>query len=187
MRALALLALAVALLLLVGTGSRTQAAGPTPNGYTLALFATAPEFNQIVDLAVIPGQEDEAIVASQTDDLLWRISLTGSFAPALYGDLTAVSGGAGSEEGLLSVAFSPQFESDGRVYVYYTQGSPDPSIVSRFDATATDLDEGTERVILEVPQPYSNHNGGRLLFGPDGYLYLSLGDGGGGGDPEEMG
>ena len=76
MRALALLALAAALLLLVGTGSRTQAAGPTPNGYSLALFATAPELNQIVDLAIIPGQEDDAIVASQTDDLLWRISLT---------------------------------------------------------------------------------------------------------------
>jgi glucose/arabinose dehydrogenase len=187
LRAPAILALAAVLLLLVGADGRSAAADPTEDGYSLTLFAAEPEFNEIVDLAVIPGQEDQAIVAAQRDDLLWRISLTGSFAPVLYGDLTAVSGGDGNEEGLLSVTFSPEFEEDGRVYVYYTQGSPEPSIVSRFDATATDLDEGTEQVILQVPQPNSNHNGGRLLFGPDGYLYLSLGDGGGGGDPEETG
>src|SRR3990172_10225882 len=185
--AAAVLPLAVALLLLAGAGSRSQAAGPTPNGYTLGLFATAPELNLIVDLAVIPGHEDEAIVVTQKDELIWRISLTGAFAPAPYGDLTAFAGGGGLEEGLLSVAFSPQVESDGRLYVYYTQGSPLPSVLARFQATATDLDEGTAQVVLEVPQTSSNHNGGRLLFGPDGYLYLSLGDGGGFGDPDETG
>src|SRR3990170_4163908 len=82
--AAAVLALAVAFLLLAGPGGRSQAAGPTPNGYALGLFATAPELNLIVDLAIIPGHEDEAIVVTLKDDLLWRISLTGAFPPALY-------------------------------------------------------------------------------------------------------
>ncbi|MEX0799863.1 MAG: PQQ-dependent sugar dehydrogenase [Dehalococcoidia bacterium] len=182
----ALVALGLTLLFL-GAEERPAAADPVPDAYALTSFISGPEFDQPVDLAVIPGQEDEAIVAIQKDALLWRVSLTGAFAPVEFGDLTGVVGGGGDEEGLLSVTFSPQFESDGRIYVYYTQGLPQPNILSRFDATATDLDEGTEQVILQTPHPHINHNGGRLLFGPDGYLYLSLGDGGGGGDPEETG
>jgi glucose/arabinose dehydrogenase len=180
------LGLAVLALVLAGNG-RSQAAGPPANGYSLTLLASATQFNRIVDLALIPGQVDEAIVATQKDRLIWRISLTGAFSPVLYGDLTSVAGGFGGEEGLLSMTFSPQFQSDGRLYIYYTQGLTQPSILSRFQATATDLDEGTEQVILQVPQPYDNHNGGRVLFGPDGYLYLSLGDGGASGDFLETG
>lgn len=184
--ALSTLAAAALLLSVASPGSRVQAA-PPENGYDLTLVASGPELDRVVDLAIIPGQEDEAIVATQKDRLLWRISLSGAFSPLLYGDLTALAGGGGGEEGLLSMAFSPEFESDGRLYVYYTQGSPENSILSRFDATATAMDEGSEQVLLEAPQQFDNHNGGRVLFGPDGYLYLSLGDGGLGGDPLETG
>ena len=115
------------------------------------------------------------------------MSLTGAFAPTVYGDLSGYVGGGGSEEGLLSATFSPDFANDRRIYVYYTQGAPSPTVLSRFQVPGDTIDTGNETRILEVPDFASNHNGGRVLFGPDGYLYLSLGDGGGGGDPQESG
>ena len=92
---------------------------------------------------------------------------------------------AGGETGLLGMAFHPDFPADPRVFVCYTTGTPLLSRLSEFqsrDGGAT-LDPTSERVLLSVAQPQSNHNGGHLAFGPDGYLYLGLGDGGGSGDP----
>ena len=94
----------------------------------------------------------------------------------------------GNEEGLLSIAFDPKFKDNGHFYVYYSAASPRRSVVSRF--TADDqgqADPSSERVIIEVAQPFSNHNGGQIVFGPDGYLYIGLGDGGSGGDPQGNG
>ena len=161
---------------------------PGPVTYGLAPFLSDGSFNQIVDFAIIPGTNAaEAIVLSQTDERILHVSLTGAFAPIVYGDLSGYVGGGGSEEGLLSAAFSPDFPNDRRIYVYYTQGAPAPTVLSRFNVQGAAIDTGNETRILEVPDFASNHNGGRVLFGPDGYLYLSLGDGGGGGDPQESG
>ncbi len=94
------------------------------------------------------------------------------------------------EEGLLGLAFDPNYESNGYFYVYYTASSPSRSVVSRFSVSSNDsnrADPGGELVILEIDQPYPNHNGGNLAFGPDGYLYIGLGDGGFGGDPQGNG
>jgi len=92
---------------------------------------------------------------------------------------------AGGEQGLLGLAFHPKFETNGRLFVDYTRASDGAEIVSELTAAA---DHGTasaasERVLLVVADPYPNHNGGQLAFGPDGYLYIGMGDGGGGGDP----
>ncbi len=91
-----------------------------------------------------------------------------------------------SEEGLLSVAFPPGFGTvTNHFYVYYTNSNMDNQ-VSRFSVTGTPnmADPGSEKLILLLPHPtYTNHNGGQLAFGPDGYLYIGTGDGGGGGDP----
>ncbi|RFF27392.1 MULTISPECIES: sorbosone dehydrogenase family protein [unclassified Wenzhouxiangella] len=91
------------------------------------------------------------------------------------------------EGGLLGLAFHPDYLSNGRFYVYYTwnNGTGMISRVAEFTvSTDPDVaDPGSERVILEVPQPYTNHNGGDLHFGPDGYLWIGLGDGGSGNDP----
>jgi glucose/arabinose dehydrogenase len=161
---------------------------PGPVTYGLAAFMSDGSFNRIVDFAIIPGTNDtEAIVVSQTDERILRVSLIGAFAPAVYGDLSGYVGGGGNEEGLLSAAFSPNFTSDGRIYVYYTQGAPASTVLSRFQASGSSMDTGNETRILQVRDFAENHNGGRLLFGPDGYLYLSTGDGGGGGDPQENG
>jgi glucose/arabinose dehydrogenase len=92
---------------------------------------------------------------------------------------------AGGEQGLLSVAFPPGYEDKGYFYVDYTDNDGD-TVVARYHLTADPdvADPGSEEVILTQTQPFGNHNGGQLAFGPDGYLYIGLGDGGGGGDPE---
>ena len=96
----------------------------------------------------------------------------------------------GREEGLLGLAFDPGYSSNGHFYVYYSASNPRRSVVSRFSVSRTDpnaADPDSERTALEVPQPFSNHNGGQLIFGPDGYLYIGLGDGGSAGDPSRNG
>ena len=101
-------------------------------------------------------------------------------------DITDKVNDRGNEEGLLGLAFDPGFSSNGYFYVYYTAAGPRRSVVSRFTADPERsgiADLASERIVMEVPQPYRNHNGGQLAFGPDGYLYIGLGDGGSGGDP----
>ena len=91
----------------------------------------------------------------------------------------------GGERGLLSMAFDPDFNENGRFYVNYT-GAGNATFVSRFVVKSKNPNSAlkkSERVILSIKQPYTNHNGGQLQFGPDGYLYIGMGDGGSGGDP----
>jgi uncharacterized repeat protein (TIGR03806 family) len=89
-----------------------------------------------------------------------------------------------SEAGLLSMAFHPQYPDSNKFYVYYTYGNLF-SRISEFRVTANpdSADLNTERILLTLEQPYSNHNGGQIAFGPDQYLYIGFGDGGSGGDP----
>jgi len=87
-----------------------------------------------------------------------------------------------SEQGLLGIAFSPTFTDDGLVFVSYTQADG-ASVLSRFTVESDAVDPRSEKMLLHVAQPYANHNGGMIAFGPDGYLYFGLGDGGSGGDP----
>jgi uncharacterized repeat protein (TIGR01451 family) len=90
----------------------------------------------------------------------------------------------GGERGLLSVAFPPDFETSQRFYVNYTRQPDGATIVARFSANDSTADPGSEQILLTIPQPYANHNGGLMLFGPnDGHLYIGTGDGGSGGDP----
>ena len=95
-----------------------------------------------------------------------------------------------NEEGLLSLAFHPLYPTNGFLYVYYSASDPRRGILSRFTVSAGDpnrAEPDSEKVILEVDQPYGNHNGATVLFGPDGYLYMSLGDGGSMHDPQDNG
>jgi glucose/arabinose dehydrogenase len=93
----------------------------------------------------------------------------------------------GNEEGLLGLAFHPDYEANGYFFVDYTTDSPRRTIISRFTVDTENpntANPDSEKVILEIAQPYQNHNGGQLRFGPDGYLYIAMGDGGSAGDPQ---
>jgi len=94
---------------------------------------------------------------------------------------------SGGERGLLGLAFHPEYESNGRFFVYYSDNAGD-NVVSEFKRrSATAADQGSERALLRMDDPFSNHNGGWLSFGPDGFLYIATGDGGSAGDPHENG
>jgi glucose/arabinose dehydrogenase len=100
----------------------------------------------------------------------------------------------GSEEGFLGLAFHPRYKENGQFFVYYTEKPakeyPHYSIISRFHVSPDNpnrADPRSEQVIMRIAQPYSNHNGGTLIFGPDGYLYIGLGDGGAANDPHGNG
>ena len=97
----------------------------------------------------------------------------------------------GSERGLLGLAFHPNYASNGQFYVNYTRAGDGATVIARYHVSPADpdlADPDSAQVLLTIPQPYSNHNGGHLSFGPlDGYLYVGLGDGGSGGDPLDHG
>ncbi|MBA2720173.1 MAG: PQQ-dependent sugar dehydrogenase [Chloroflexi bacterium] len=96
---------------------------------------------------------------------------------------------SGGERGLLGLAFHPDFPTDPRLFVNYTDSEGDTR-VSSFSvnpATPDRADQASEQRLLFVEQPFANHNGGAVVFGPDGFLFIALGDGGGGGDPQENG
>lgn len=96
-----------------------------------------------------------------------------------------------NEEGLLGLAFHPNYKENGEFFLYYTTtDAPHTSVISRFRVSRDDpnrADPDSEEEILRIPQPFWNHNGGTLEFGPDGYLYIGLGDGGAANDPHMNG
>ncbi|MCB0425611.1 MAG: PQQ-dependent sugar dehydrogenase [Mangrovimonas sp.] len=94
--------------------------------------------------------------------------------------------GTGSEKGLLGLAFHPDYANNGYFYVDYTRLSDGATTIARFNRSASDpnkADSLSQLVLMTIPQPYTNHNGGIVFFGLDGYLYIGMGDGGSGGDP----
>ena len=168
--------------------SPTSSATPAPNGYRLATAISGGDLGAangaVIELAVIPGTPTEAIVVRQSGQM-YRVSLAGGFAPQVWGDVSGIIDDTDTEEGLLSLAFSPGFAQDGRVYLYYTAANPNRSVLARYSATATSMDGNSAEILLSIPQFAPNHNGGHIAFDHNGYLLLSTGDGGGSGDPNE--
>lgn len=106
-------------------------------------------------------------------------------------NLTSIVSTSGNERGLLGLAFHPNFKQNGYFYVNYTaQNDGHATHVSRFQVNPNDSNQAlanSELILLDIPQPYSNHNGGNIEFGPDGYLYIGMGDGGSANDPDGYG
>ncbi|HET7082909.1 MAG TPA: PQQ-dependent sugar dehydrogenase [Candidatus Limnocylindria bacterium] len=112
------------------------------------------------------------------------VDADGSLSERVFVDLSG-SLEAGGERGLLGVAFHPDFAANGRVFVHYSRRGDGATVISELTASAdrSTANPASERIILTHEQPFANHNGGQIAFGPDGYLYIGLGDGGSGGDP----
>ena len=143
------------------------------SGLASPLFVTSPPDDDRLFVVEKPGY-----IRIVEDDQL----VNGPFL-----DISDLVSGGG-EQGLLGLAFHPDYADNGRFYVSYTDREGDSRVVEyTVSADPYAADEGTARRILEVNQPASNHNGGMILFAPDGYLILGLGDGGSGGDPWENG
>jgi glucose/arabinose dehydrogenase len=129
---------------------------------------------------------DRLFVGQQTGEILIHNGSGLVATPFLdVGGLISCCG----EQGLLGVAFHPDYDVNGEFFISYTR-LDGASVVARYTVSAGDpdlADPASAEVLLTVSQPYANHNGGHLAFGPDGYLYIGLGDGGGGGDPDGNG
>jgi glucose/arabinose dehydrogenase len=117
-----------------------------------------------------------------------RIVQDGALLPDPFLDIQNQVGSNGSERGLLGLEFSPAYASDGAFYLNYTDLRGN-TVIARYHVSENpnQADSQSEEILLQVQQPYANHNGGGLAFGPDGYLYIGLGDGGSAGDPQGNG
>jgi glucose/arabinose dehydrogenase len=148
---------------------------------TLVQFATG--FDKPIGLE---HAGDERLFVIEKDGVIRILMPNGSINSTPFLDMQTLTstGGVNSEQGLLGLTFHPDYTTNGYFYVNYTMVNGDTRI-SRFTVSANpDVADATSRLdILTVDQPYGNHNGGCLKFGPDGYLYIGMGDGGSGEDP----
>jgi glucose/arabinose dehydrogenase len=186
---------AIALLLgfsgAASNSSTTSGAAPRPQQGGLAI--TLEEVTSAVERPVYlthagDGSGRLFIVEQEGRVRVWQ---NGQLLAAPFLEIESEVEDGGNEQGLLSIAFHPQYETNGRFFVYYTaEGEDDPITIAEYTASppSSNVANTTERILLTIPHPqFENHNGGQLQFGPDGYLYIGTGDGGGGGDPFENG
>ena len=144
-------------------------------------------FEQPVFMLQPPGEQDRWWVIERRGRVI-ALNADGSQRRTLI-DLREKIDSEPMEAGLLGIAFHPDFTDNGRLFLSYTRdGAPLISVLAEYHSPdGWRIDMQSERVILETAQPYTNHNGGHIAFGPDNYLYYGLGDGGSGGDPEGNG
>ena len=178
-----------ALLLLALTALAGVAHVPIPALPTLQLERVFPAltFERPV-LLTHAGDGSGQVYVVEQHGVIHRIDPATPEQTDVFLDISPRVSRRGNEEGLLGLAFDLGFTENGRFYVYYSAASPRRSVLSRFETGSGGLgDAASESVLLEVPQPFSNHNGGMIEFGPDGMLYVALGDGGSAGDPRRHG
>ncbi len=146
------------------------------------LTPIAKDFDRPIALTVAPGDATRLFITEQPGRV--RVVKNGKRLGKAFLDISNRVSCCG-ERGLLSIAFHPAWQANGYFFANYTD--PDGNtVVSRFQVHARDPDvanPASESIVLTVIQPFANHNGGQLQFGPDGYLYIGMGDGGSGGDP----
>jgi glucose/arabinose dehydrogenase len=167
--------------------AEAPASSPMSAGGTeLTTIRVASGLSRPVQVTAPPGDTDRLFIVEQRSGSTGRIKIlnlgNGSINTTPFLSITGIN--TGSEQGLLGLAFHPDYDSNGYFYVNYNKSGD--TYISRFTRSASNpnlADSSSEYQIMFIDQPYTNHNGGWLAFGPDGYLYIGTGDGGSGGDP----
>jgi hypothetical protein len=164
------------------------ATSDAPRGATasIALQQVAGGFNSLVGIEHAGDGTGRLFLIEQPGRI--RIYTGGQLLTTPFLDISSLVLHSG-EQGLLGLAFHPQFASNGLFYVHYSSRPDGNTAVARYAVTpgGNVANPATAQMLLEVDQPFSNHKGGQIRFGPDGYLYIALGDGGSGGDPLDNG
>jgi glucose/arabinose dehydrogenase len=150
---------------------------------TITLEQVASGLTQPTTVTNAGDGSGRIFIVQETGQIL--IFINGSVLPTPFLDISDLVGQT-SEHGLLGLAFHPDYVSNGFFYVDYTRADDGTTVVARYHVSAADpnvADPDSAQIVLTQPQPGGDHNGGQLAFGPDGYLYISIGDGGCCGDP----
>ena len=150
------------------------------NAQTIALQSFATGFSNAVAIAHPPA--DSRLFVVQKTGLIRILNSNGTINATPFLTVTGLS--SGSEQGLLGMAFHPNYATNGLFFINYTNTAGD-TVIAKYTVSANpNIANTTATILMTIDQPYSNHNGGSLVFGPDGYLYIGMGDGGSGGDPQ---
>jgi glucose/arabinose dehydrogenase len=145
------------------------------SGYSDPVFVTAPRGSS--RRIFIVERRGQIKVATRNSN--------GWVKEGTFLDIRSIVKSSGGEQGLLGLAFHPDYASNGRFYVNYTRRPDGDTVVAQFRRSSTTrANRASRRQVLRINQPYANHNGGMITFGPGGYLYIATGDGGGSGDPQ---
>ena len=176
---------ATGMILLDSCSGTTPQPSVPPSSLKLSLNTVVSGLTSPVDLQVPDDNSSRLFIVEQPGTI--RIISNGALLAAPFLDITSQVD-FGGEKGLLGLAFHPSYSQSRRFYVNYDRvvSGQMQTVISEFQASATNpnlADPTTERILFTVNQPFPNHKGGQLVFGPDGFLYIGLGDGGSGGDP----
>jgi uncharacterized repeat protein (TIGR03806 family) len=185
-----------------GSGLATRPANPTcvafarpSTGGSVAVTPAFPKLSFSVPLLLsqAPGDKSRFFLVQKTGKILTFANDDGADAVDTFANMASKIEAGPNEAGLLGMAFHPKFAENGQVLLSYTAPANTPSGLRSTIARYRSLDGGktldlsTEEILLTIDQPFQNHNGGNIVFGPDGYLYAGYGDGGSGGDPLKSG
>ena len=151
-------------------------------GQTISLSTFSTGYSRPVD---IQNAGDGRLFIVQQRGIIYICDSLGNRNTTPFLNIASRVSQSGNERGLLGLAFHPDYKTNGYFYVYYTQSSGGQTVLARYSVTSNPdvADFNSEVRLFTYSQPYSNHNGGCIQFGPDGYLYIGMGDGGSGGDP----
>jgi glucose/arabinose dehydrogenase len=164
-----------------GAPEATATPTPTPPPPLVGLDAelVADGFDQPILAVAVPGTD--AIVVVEREGLAFTMGADGTVYPDPFLDVRGQMTSSSIEQGLLGLAFHPDYESNGRLFAYWTQPNGDSRLAEFAGSGADPVDPSTMSVVLDVDQPAERHNAGMVVFGPSGLLYVALGDGGSGG------
>ncbi|MBI5931991.1 MAG: PQQ-dependent sugar dehydrogenase [Chloroflexi bacterium] len=166
--------------------SEAKADPPSDRNYVLTPVVTEGLIRPLFVTAA-PDDPSRLFIVDQPGEIY--IAQEGTLLETPFLDISPIANDNGNEQGLLGLAFHPDYAENGYFFVNYT-AQDGSTVVARYSVSADDpnvADPDSEKIVIWIDQPFPNHNGGMLAFGPDGYLYIGMGDGGGAGDPNNNG